>query len=328
MIEPFQKTSPRIAEEVYVSPTAVVIGDVELGYGSSVWCCAVIRGDVWRISVGELQLVCVGDAFHGEARAAARWFGALEEYMGGYREHTLMDAEMRESLGVMEMAMRVKCAFPAAFHFLKGNHENVANEQGRGNHPFIKFAAEGEMVAAYVMRFLGVDFMRGVYRYEHNLPLLAVGRDFLVSHGEPRRPFARREVVEYRRLDEVVEGLTWTDNGAAEPGSVRTMRQAASALALRKPEDILPARSDLISLLDNPDVRMVAMRALASLGPQASPAVSRLREFLADKDSYVRGAAVYTLSRIGPEATEILKSCIGDPDPTIAGIVRDAMKTK
>ena len=143
--------------------------------------------------------------------------------MGGYRDHALMDAEMRESLGVMEMAMRVKCAFPAAFHFLKGNHENVANEQGRGNHPFIKFAAEGEMVAAYVMRFLGEDFMRGVYRYEHNLPLLAMGRGFLVSHGEPRRPFTRRELVEYRQLEEVVEGLTWTDNGAAEPGSVRNM---------------------------------------------------------------------------------------------------------
>jgi len=34
--------SPRIGEGVYVSPTATVIGDVELGSGSSVWCGAVV----------------------------------------------------------------------------------------------------------------------------------------------------------------------------------------------------------------------------------------------------------------------------------------------
>lgn len=53
MIEPFQGMIPRIGERVYISPTATVIGDVELGTGSSVWCGAVVRGDVWRIRVGE-----------------------------------------------------------------------------------------------------------------------------------------------------------------------------------------------------------------------------------------------------------------------------------
>jgi carbonic anhydrase/acetyltransferase-like protein (isoleucine patch superfamily) len=53
VIEPFQDMSPRLGEGVYIAPTAAVIGDVELDDGSSVWCGAVVRGDVWRIRVGE-----------------------------------------------------------------------------------------------------------------------------------------------------------------------------------------------------------------------------------------------------------------------------------
>ena len=38
---------------IYVHPTAVIIGDVTLGDGVSVWPNAVIRGDANRIEVGE-----------------------------------------------------------------------------------------------------------------------------------------------------------------------------------------------------------------------------------------------------------------------------------
>lgn len=64
MIEPFQNMSPRIGDRVYVSPSASVIGDVELGPGSSVWFGAVVRGDVWRISVGELSNIQDGCVCH------------------------------------------------------------------------------------------------------------------------------------------------------------------------------------------------------------------------------------------------------------------------
>jgi hypothetical protein len=176
-----------------------------------------------RLAQRELQIVCVGDAFHGEARVAARWFMALSEYMGGFQFHSNMDREMIESLGVMEMVMIVKSLFPYCFHFLKGNHENIKNEYGGGNYPFVKFVNEGAMVALYVHKFLGPTFHDAYYRYEKNFPLLAVGKNFLVSHGEPRRFYSTEEVVEYRTRDEVVEGFTWTDNGQAHPGSVQQM---------------------------------------------------------------------------------------------------------
>ena len=152
---------------------------------------------------GTLQVVCTGDGFHGEARVIHRWFGALEEYSHSFSSHDNMDREMIESLGVMEMIMLVKIAYPRLFHFLKGNHENVMNECGGGNYPFMKFTNEGAMVKEYVEKFLG--------------------RAFLDSHSEPKRFFPLDEIAEYGRLAHVVEGLTWTDNGHAEEGSVRQM---------------------------------------------------------------------------------------------------------
>jgi carbonic anhydrase/acetyltransferase-like protein (isoleucine patch superfamily) len=44
--------SPRIADDVYLAPGCVVVGDVEIGPGSSVWFGAVIRGDVAPIRIG------------------------------------------------------------------------------------------------------------------------------------------------------------------------------------------------------------------------------------------------------------------------------------
>jgi carbonic anhydrase/acetyltransferase-like protein (isoleucine patch superfamily) len=44
---------PRLANGVYVAPTATVIGDVEVGEDASIWFGAVLRGDVGAITVGQ-----------------------------------------------------------------------------------------------------------------------------------------------------------------------------------------------------------------------------------------------------------------------------------
>jgi carbonic anhydrase/acetyltransferase-like protein (isoleucine patch superfamily) len=44
---------PRIAEDVFVAPTAVLIGDVVLEAAASVWFGAVLRADFDRIVVGD-----------------------------------------------------------------------------------------------------------------------------------------------------------------------------------------------------------------------------------------------------------------------------------
>jgi gamma-carbonic anhydrase len=43
---------PKIAEHVFVAPSASVIGDVEIGESSSLWFGVVLRGDVFPIRIG------------------------------------------------------------------------------------------------------------------------------------------------------------------------------------------------------------------------------------------------------------------------------------
>ena len=44
---------PRVHPDAYIAPTAVLIGDVEVGAGASVWFGAVLRGDEAAITVGD-----------------------------------------------------------------------------------------------------------------------------------------------------------------------------------------------------------------------------------------------------------------------------------
>jgi carbonic anhydrase/acetyltransferase-like protein (isoleucine patch superfamily) len=44
---------PSVHPDAYIAPTAVLIGDVEVGAGASVWFGAVLRGDEAAIKVGE-----------------------------------------------------------------------------------------------------------------------------------------------------------------------------------------------------------------------------------------------------------------------------------
>ncbi|MBI5386155.1 MAG: gamma carbonic anhydrase family protein [Verrucomicrobia bacterium] len=51
-LERFLRKTPTLGKNVYIARGAVVIGDVTLGDGASVWYNAVLRGDINRIVVG------------------------------------------------------------------------------------------------------------------------------------------------------------------------------------------------------------------------------------------------------------------------------------
>lgn len=57
LILPFKGTRPRLHPSVWLAPTASVIGDVEIGEGSSIWFGAVVRGDVFHIRIGRYSNV-------------------------------------------------------------------------------------------------------------------------------------------------------------------------------------------------------------------------------------------------------------------------------
>src|SRR5215831_9939351 len=52
MIVNYEGKHPRIGHNVFIAPTAVIIGDVEIGDGASVWYGVVLRGDEGRIVIG------------------------------------------------------------------------------------------------------------------------------------------------------------------------------------------------------------------------------------------------------------------------------------
>ena len=55
---------PRLSPGAFVHPMAVVIGDVEVGEGTTIWPCAVLRGDYGPIRVGERTSVQDGAVLH------------------------------------------------------------------------------------------------------------------------------------------------------------------------------------------------------------------------------------------------------------------------
>ena len=64
LILPFEGVLPRLGSGVYLAPGSVVIGDVEIGEGCSVWFNAVIRGDVAPIRIGDRSNVQDGAVLH------------------------------------------------------------------------------------------------------------------------------------------------------------------------------------------------------------------------------------------------------------------------
>ena len=64
MLRPFRGVSPRIHPTAFIDDSAQVIGDVDIGEESSVWMCAVVRGDVNAIRVGRRTNIQDGAVVH------------------------------------------------------------------------------------------------------------------------------------------------------------------------------------------------------------------------------------------------------------------------
>lgn len=63
-IRTFESHAPQLGAEVFVDPTALVIGDVTIGDQSSVWPMTVIRGDIHRIRIGARTSIQDGSVLH------------------------------------------------------------------------------------------------------------------------------------------------------------------------------------------------------------------------------------------------------------------------
>ena len=52
-IIPIHGKTPKIHDTAFIAPGCTIIGDVEIGAGSSIWYNCVVRADVFRIRIGE-----------------------------------------------------------------------------------------------------------------------------------------------------------------------------------------------------------------------------------------------------------------------------------
>lgn len=170
-----------------------------------------------------LRIICLGDGMHSESRAKDRWILAYNAYMDGHKLNDYLYEEMAESLQLMLRIMRCKILKPSHFHFLKGNHENIFNEEGEGNHPFSKFALEGQLVKDFMLDYYGLETTLLYSKFEKLLPLFVIGEGFLASHAECASFYTKKQLIRAGLVGEVCEGLTWTANNAASKNAVKKM---------------------------------------------------------------------------------------------------------
>ena len=168
-------------------------------------------------------LLCVGDGLHSEHRGKERWLQAEEMWMQNEPANKYICDEMAEGLSLMTRIMQCKCEYKEYFHFLRGNHENILNQFFCGSMPFRKFASEGEMVKDFMLHVYGETITQKYADFEHSLPLFARGKNFLVSHAEPLRPYSEQELIDGFLDDDLIRGLTWTANDKAQEDSVEIM---------------------------------------------------------------------------------------------------------
>lgn len=68
-ILPYNGLTPTIAENVFIAPGAMVIGNVTIHEGASVWYNTVIRGDVGPIVIGRHTNIQDNSTLHADADA-------------------------------------------------------------------------------------------------------------------------------------------------------------------------------------------------------------------------------------------------------------------
>src|ERR1700747_1232064 len=68
-IYPFQGRVPTIADDVFIAPGAMIIGDVTIHEGASIWYNAVVRGDTAPIVIGRRTNIQDNCTLHVDAGA-------------------------------------------------------------------------------------------------------------------------------------------------------------------------------------------------------------------------------------------------------------------
>ncbi len=76
LILPYRGVWPKIHEDAFIAPNAVIIGDVEIGDGTGIWFNCVLRGDMNPIRIAENTNIQDGTIIHIDSRTHPTIIGA------------------------------------------------------------------------------------------------------------------------------------------------------------------------------------------------------------------------------------------------------------
>lgn len=124
-----------------------------------------------------------------------------------------------------------------------------------------------------------------------------------------------------------LEGVEFSGKSLAEcldalrGATVTEKRAVASAIAMRDASELTGFPPDaLVALLDSPETRVPALRALRAMGPAAVGALPALQTQLRDRDPFIRMHGLLVLDAIGPEAIGAIAELLTDTFPGVAGV--------
>ncbi|MBF0276465.1 MAG: gamma carbonic anhydrase family protein [SAR324 cluster bacterium] len=75
IVLPYKDTVPSISSDAFIAQNAVLIGDVEIGFQSSIWYGCVLRGDVNNIRIGEKTNIQDGTVIHVSSQGQGAYLG-------------------------------------------------------------------------------------------------------------------------------------------------------------------------------------------------------------------------------------------------------------
>jgi len=74
-ILPFRGVTPKISTSAFIAPNAMIIGDVEIAEGSSIWYNCLVRGDINVIRIGKNTNIQDGTVIHVDRKKYGAFIG-------------------------------------------------------------------------------------------------------------------------------------------------------------------------------------------------------------------------------------------------------------
>lgn len=128
------------------------------------------------------------------------------------------EGEMDSSLLIMDFIFRLKVLLPNNFFYLRGNHDSFS--------PQIRKAGinQGALWKKKVVDTRGKKYLKAMQDFYTQLPMVAIGKDFITCHAGPtKNPISREELINLREGDTQYHELLWT--------RVKSARQPAGYVA-------------------------------------------------------------------------------------------------